>query len=123
MAATRSAVLSGTWYPGDRQRLRATVDEFLAIQYPEVAKYQAIAWNYNEFDAFIYKLFHPAYFFTKKRPAHSGYDPGVETYVVFDPDKKTGAIIFINSPIIQWKGARIYHQMIEKLFKTGKKSS
>ncbi len=100
-----------------------TVDEYLEIQYPDVAKYQAITWNYNEFDAFIYKLFHPAYFFTKKRPSHSGYDPGVETYVVFDPDKKTGAIIFINSPIIQWKGARIYHQMIEKLFKTGKKSA
>ena len=100
-----------------------TVDEFLAIQYPEVAKHQAIAWNYNEFDGFIYNLWHPRYIFTKNRPAHSGYDPGVETYVVFDPDKKTGAIIFINSPIIQWKGVRIYHQMIEKLFKEARKST
>lgn len=100
-----------------------TVDEYLEIQYPDVAKYQAITWNYNEFDGFIYNLWHPRYIFTKKRPAHSGYDPGVETYVVFDPDKKTGAIIFINSPIIQWKGVRIYHQMIEKLFKVARKST
>ena len=100
-----------------------TVDEYLEIQYPDVAKYQAITWNYNEFEGFIYNLWHPRYIFTKKRPAHSGYDPGVETYVVFDPDKRTGAIIFINSPIIQWKGVRISHQMIEKLFKEARKST
>ena len=99
-----------------------TIDEFLKIQYPEVAKYQAISWNYNEFDAFIYKLIMPRYLFKRKIPAHSGYDPGVETYVTFDPKKGTGAIIFINSPIIMWKGARIYHKMIMKLFSIGKRS-
>jgi CubicO group peptidase (beta-lactamase class C family) len=100
-----------------------TIDEYLEIQYPEVAKYQAIAWNYNEFDAFLYKVIAPRYLFARKLPAHSGYDPGLETYVVFDPKKKTGAIIIHNSPIIQLKGVRIYHQMIKKLFKEAKKSS
>jgi len=100
----------------------ATVEEFLKIQYPEVNKYQAIAWNYNEFDAFIYKIIMPRYLFMRKLPAHSGYDPGVETYVVFDPRKQRGVIILINSPIIQWRGARIYHKMIRKLFSVAKKS-
>jgi CubicO group peptidase (beta-lactamase class C family) len=101
----------------------STVDEFLEIQFPQIAKYQAIAWNFNEFDAFLYKIIMPRYLFMRKLPGHSGYDPGVDTYVVFDPKKKTGAIIFMNSPIIQWKGVRIYHKMIKKLFSEGKKAS
>ncbi len=100
-----------------------TVDEYLEIQYPDIAKYQAIAWNYNEYDAFLYKLVAPRYLFARKLPAHSGYDPGVDTYITFDPKKKTGVIIFLNSEIIQMKGVRIYHQMIKKLFKAGKKSA
>jgi len=100
-----------------------TIDEYLEIQYPKVAKHQAIAWNYNEFNAFSYILFMPRYLFTRKLPAHSGYDPGVETYVVFDPKKKRGAVIFINSPLIEWRGVRIYHVMIKKLFKEAKHAS
>ena len=100
-----------------------TIDEYLKIQYPDIAKYQALTWYYNENDSFFYKLVAPRYLFMRKLPAHSGYDPGIETYVVFDPKKKTGAIIIHNSPIIQFKGVRIYHQMIKKLFKEGKKST
>jgi CubicO group peptidase (beta-lactamase class C family) len=100
-----------------------TIDAYLEIQYPEVAKHQAITWNYNEFNAFSYILIMPRYLFTRKLPAHSGYDPGVETYVVFDPKKKRGAIIFINSPLIEWRGVRIYHVMIKKLFKEAKHAS
>lgn len=100
-----------------------TIDEYLVIQYPDIAKYQAIAWNYNEFDAFLYKVVAPRYLFARKLPAHSGYDPGADTYVTFDPKKKTGAIIFLNSEIIQIKGVRIYHKMIKKLFKEAKKSA
>jgi len=100
-----------------------TIDEYLEIQYPKVARHQAIAWNYNEFNAFSYILFMPRYLFTRKLPAHSGYDPGVETYVVFDPKKKRGAVIFINSPLIEWRGVRIYHVMIKKLFKEAKHAS
>jgi CubicO group peptidase (beta-lactamase class C family) len=100
-----------------------TIDEYLKIQYPEIAKFQAIAWNYNEFDAFLYKLVAPRYIFARRLPGHSGYDPGIDTYITFDPKKKTGIIIFLNSEIIQFKGVRIYHQMIKKLFKEGKKYS
>jgi len=100
-----------------------TIDEYLEIQYPDIAKYQALTWYYNENDNFLYKVVAPRYLFMRKLPAHSGYDPGIETYVVFDPKKKTGAIIIHNSPIIQLKGVRIYHQMIKKLFKEGNKST
>jgi len=108
---------------GSRFLSENTVDEYLEIPYPEVAKHQALAWNYNEFNAFSYILFMPRYLFTRKIPAHSGYDPGVETYVAFDPKKKRGIIIFINSPLIEWKGVRIYHVIIKKLFKEAKHSS
>lgn len=100
-----------------------TIDEYLEIQYPEVEKHQAICWNYNEYDAFLYKVVAPRYIFARKLPAHSGYDPGVDTYVTFDPNKKTGIVIFLNCEIIQIKGVRIYHKMIKKLFKAGKKAS
>jgi CubicO group peptidase (beta-lactamase class C family) len=100
-----------------------TIDEYLEIQYPEVAKYQAIAWNYNEFDAFLYKVVAPRYLFMRKLPGHSGYDPGVDTFATFDPKKKTGVVIILNSPIIQLKGVRIYHKMIKKLFKEAKKAA
>jgi CubicO group peptidase (beta-lactamase class C family) len=100
-----------------------TIDEYLKIQYPDIAKYQAIAWNYNEYDAFLYKVVAPRYIFARKLPAHSGYDPGVDTYIIFDPKKKSGALIFLNSEIIQIKGVRIYHKMIKKLFREGKKSA
>jgi len=100
-----------------------TVDEYLKVQYPEVAKHQALTWNYNEFDAFSYISFMPRYLFTRNIPAHSGYDPGVETYVAFDPKKKRGIIIFINSPLIERRGVRVYHVIIKKLFKEAKRST
>jgi CubicO group peptidase (beta-lactamase class C family) len=100
-----------------------TVDEYLKVQYPKVAKYQALTWNYNEFDAFSYISFMPRYLFTRNIPAHSGYDPGVETYVAFDPKKKRGIIIFINSPLIERRGVRVYHVIIKKLFKEAKRST
>ena len=100
-----------------------TIDEYLEIQYPDIAKYQAICWNYSENDDFLYKVVAPRYIFARRLPGHSGYDPGAVTYITFDPKKKAGIIIFLNSEIIQLKGVRIYHQMIKKLFKEGKKSA
>ncbi len=76
----------------------STVEEFLRIQYPNVAKYQAVAWNYNEFDSFLYYLLMP------RLPSHTGADPGVATVVSFDPDKRSAGIIFSNSPTITFKG-------------------
>ena len=88
----------------------STVEEFIRIQYPEVAKHQAIAWNYNEFDNFIYYLLMP------RLPSHTGADPGVATVVSFNPKKRSAAIIFTNSPTITFKGNKIlYQELIKKL--------
>ena len=89
---------------------KETVDEFLKIQYPKVAKHQAIAWNYNEFDNFIYYLLMP------RLPSHTGADPGVATLVSFDRENKTGGIIFSNSPTSTFKERKIFYQeMMKKL--------
>ena len=90
----------------------STVKEFLRIQYPDVARYQAIAWNYNEFENFIYYLLMP------RLPSHTGGDPGVATAVSFDPEKRSGGIIFSNSPTTSFRGHKIFYQeMMKKLLK------
>ena len=96
--------------------LRAeTIREFLKIQYPEVDKFQAISWNYNEFQNIIYNLLMP------RLPSHTGLDPGVSTVVSFDPDTKTGAIIFSNSPTTTILNQKlIYYDMLKKLLKEAK---
>jgi CubicO group peptidase (beta-lactamase class C family) len=86
----------------------STVEEFLQIQYPSAAKYQAIAWNYNEFDNFIYYILMP------RLPSHTGADPGVATVVSFDPEKGSGGIIFSNSPTTNFKGRKIFYQEMMK---------
>jgi CubicO group peptidase (beta-lactamase class C family) len=95
-----------------------TVEEFLRIQYPSVAKYQAVAWNYNEFDNFIYYLLMP------RLPSHTGADPGVATVVSFDPENGSGGIIFSNSPTTHFKGRKIFYQeMMKELLKQDRKSA
>lgn len=96
---------------GDSQFLKKeTIDTFLSIQIPEAAEYQAIAWNYNEFDHWLYYLLMP------RLPSHTGVDPGVATVVSFDPVKKTGAIIFANAVPIDFWGQKIFYQeMMKKL--------
>jgi len=90
----------------------STVKKFLSIQYPEVAKHQAIAWNYNEFESFIYYLLMP------RLPSHTGADPGVATVVSFDPENRSGGIIFSNSPTTKFKGQKIFYQeMMKKLLR------
>ena len=85
-----------------------TVDEFLRIQYPEVNRYQAIAWNYNEFESTLYYILMP------RLPSHTGADPGVATAVSFDPDIRIGAVIFTNSPPVRFKDQKIFYQEIMK---------
>lgn len=88
----------------------STVKEFLRIQYPDVAKHQAIAWNYNEFESFLYYLLMP------RLPSHTGADPGVATVVSFDPERRSAGIIFSNSPTITFGGQKIFYQeMMKKL--------
>lgn len=87
---------------------RHLIKEFITIQYPKVNKHQAISWNYNEFDNFIYYLLMP------RLPSHTGADPGVATAVSFDPEKKIGALIFTNSPPNGFIGQKIFYQEIMK---------
>jgi CubicO group peptidase (beta-lactamase class C family) len=70
---------------------KKTISIFLSIQFPLVNKYQAIAWNYNEFDNWIYYLLMP------RLPSHTGVDRGVATVTSFNPITKNGAIIFANT--------------------------
>lgn len=89
-----------------------TVEEFLRIQYPEVARWQAISWSYNEFENFIYNMIMP------RRPSHTGLDPGMNSVVSFDPSEKTGVLIISNSPTTTlWNQKMIYLDMVKRLFK------
>jgi CubicO group peptidase (beta-lactamase class C family) len=96
----------------------ATIEEFLRVQYPEVSKWQAISWSYNEFDNPIYNLIMP------RLPSHTGLDPGMSTVVSFDPENGTGVLIFSNSPTTTFRTEKIiYLDMVKRLFKEAKRSS
>lgn len=97
---------------------KETVREFLRVQYPEVAKWQAISWSYNEFENFIYNMLMP------RRPSHTGLDPGMNSVVSFDPTEKTAVLIISNSPTTNlWNQKMIYLDMVRKLFKEAEKSN
>ena len=94
-----------------------TVEEFMKVQYPETDKWQAVSWDYNEFQNFIYYLLMPRY------PSHTGLDPGMSTVVSFDPKTKTGVLIFTNSPTTTFKTEKIiFLSMVKRLFKEAKKT-
>jgi CubicO group peptidase (beta-lactamase class C family) len=96
---------------------KKTMEEFLKVQFPEVTKWQAISWNYNEFESFLYYLFMP------RLPSHTGLDPGMSTVVSFDPKTKTGMLIFSNSPTTTFRTEKIiYLNMVKRLYKQAKKS-
>lgn len=95
---------------------KKTVDEFLSVQFPDVDKWQAISWSYNEFENFFYNLIMP------RRPSHTGLDPGMSTVVSFDREAKTAALVFSNSPTTTlWCEKIIYLDMIKRLFKEAEK--
>ena len=95
---------------------KKTMEEFLRVQYPEVAKWQAISWNYNEFESFLFYLFMP------RLPSHTGLDPGMSSVVSFDPKTNTGMLIFSNSPTTTFRTEKIiYLDMVKKLYKEAKK--
>lgn len=97
---------------------KQTIDEFLAVQYPDADKWQAISWNYNEFENIVYNMIMP------RRPSHTGLDPGMSTVVSFDLKTKTGVLVFSNSPTTTLRTEKIiYLDMIKKLFKEAKKAS
>ena len=89
---------------------------FHTVQFPDVHKYQAVAWNYDEFENRLY------YFLMKRLPSHTGGDPGVATVVSYDPVNKIAAVVFMNSPPVTFKGGKIlYLDLIRKLLKEAKK--
>ncbi len=97
---------------GERFLKKRTVDTFLRIQFPNIDKWQALSWNYNEFNNWLYYLLMPRY------PSHTGVDPGVATVTSFDPESKTGAIIFSNTLTTSFRGHKIFYQeMIKRLMK------
>lgn len=101
---------------GNQFLSKASIDDFLKVQYPNKFKYQAIAWNYNEFDNWIYYLLMP------RLPSHTGADPGVATAVSFDPEKNVGAVIFTNSPVSGFiNQKRFYQELMKRLLKEAKR--
>ena len=103
---------------GDQFIKQETIDLFLNVQYPELAKWQAISWSYNEFESFLYYMLMP------RLPSHTGLDPGMATVVSFNPKTKSGAIIFSNSPTTTFNNEKIFYlDMIKKLLKEADKES
>ncbi len=92
------------------------IELFHTVQYTDVNQHQAVAWNYNEFENFLY------YILMKRLPSHTGGDPGVATVVSYDPKNKIAAVVFMNSPPITFKGGKIlYLDLPKKLLKVAKK--
>lgn len=95
----------------------SVMKEFLEIQFVEADEHQAIAWNYNEFNNWLYYLFMP------RLPSHTGVDPGVATVTSFDPETGHAAIIFANTLTHNFKGHKIlYLDMVKRLLKEAKRS-
>ena len=111
-----SLILNQGRINGEQFVKKELIDEFTSVQFPDVNKHQAIAWNYNEFENFIYYLLMP------RLPSHTGADPGVATAVSLDPEYKTGAILFTNSPPTRFTGQKIFYQeMMKRLLKEARK--
>ena len=92
----------------------STIDEYLSVPFPEVDKYSAHCWNYNEFESTLYYILMP------RLPSHTGADPGIATVVSIDPENRRGGIIFSNSPTLTFGGQKIFYQeMMKKLLKAG----
>jgi CubicO group peptidase (beta-lactamase class C family) len=92
------------------------IELFHTVQYPKTHKHQAVAWNYNEFENFLY------YILMKRLPSHTGGDPRVATVVSYDPKNKIAAVVFMNSPPVTFKSGKIlYLDLPKKLLKEAKK--
>ena len=88
------------------------INEFLKIQYPKTNKWQAISWNYNEFENFIFYLNLP------HLPAHTGGDPGIATAVFFDKEKKGAVLLFLNTRLNNFRGVKsMYLDVLKRLAK------
>lgn len=84
------------------------IKQYHTIQYPLVHQYQAISFNYNEFEDWMY------YLFMRRLPSHTGGDPGVASVVSFDPEQKTAAVVFVNSPPNTFIGGKTFYLDLPK---------
>ena len=75
------AIMNGGKYNFERILKKTTLNEMLKPQ-PGVDEGQGLCWGRIEFEGLW---------------GHSGGDPGVATYMYFDPHTKTGVIVFQNS--------------------------
>ncbi|MEW2923294.1 serine hydrolase domain-containing protein [Muricauda sp. ANG21] len=103
---------------GGRFLQKSTIEECFKVQFPKVNKWQAIAWNYDEFYNWLYYMLMPRF------PSHTGVDPGVATVVSLDRKTGNGAILFANTLTHNFKGHKaLYLDIIKRLLKEAKKSN
>ena len=100
---------------GEQFISKAMIDLMFEVQYPDVHKYQAIAWNYDEFDNKLYYMLMP------RLASHTGADPGVSSVVSIDRENKIGVVAILNSPPTNFKGEKIFNMdIVKKLIKAAK---
>jgi CubicO group peptidase (beta-lactamase class C family) len=91
-------------------------EQFYTVQYPSAHEHQAVAFNYNEFDNWMY------YMLMRRLPSHTGGDPGVASVVTFDPEQKTAAVVLANSPPRTFLGGKsFYLDLPKRLLREGAK--
>ncbi|WP_110056015.1 serine hydrolase [Chitinophaga sp. S165] len=82
-----AAILNGGELHGKRILKKATLDKMLTTQL-ELDKTQGLTWRTSEFETPSGKV---------TLWGHSGLDPGIQTFLYFDREKKTGVITFQNN--------------------------
>jgi len=96
------AVMNGGEYKGTRILSSETAEEMLRIQHAAANAKQALAWQYISL-------------YGRKIPSHSGGDPGVLTMTAFDPEGKSGFVIFSNSTPQERKETKAVFSLYNKL--------
>jgi CubicO group peptidase (beta-lactamase class C family) len=83
-----AAMLNGGELHGKRILKKETIDKMLSIQL-KFDHTQGLTWRTSEFETPTGKV---------KLWGHSGLDPGIQTFLFFNPANKTGVITFQNNP-------------------------
>lgn len=83
-----AALLNGGELNGKRILKQATIEKMFTPQLKEYTA-QGLTWRTSEFETPYGKV---------KLWGHSGLDPGIQTFLFFNPANKTGVITFQNNP-------------------------
>ena len=102
-----SMVMNGGELNGVRILEKETVDEMLTPQVANLYENQGLTWDLRVPEEIFIKC--ENYVF-----GHSGGDPGVSTFTMFNPDTKKAAIVLINSDV-EMKELITYRQIIRRL--------